>query len=147
MYSEQTTVDYKKGLKTIITEYTYRFYLLQNTEKASSSSPKESGKFETKSSYCDHEVLFENHIFYEKVSSIKMIIIITTAVQHGKACRATRQQHDSVSASHYCRAKVEFSSAPRVARSLKRALESNVTHLRKITFGYNQTKKRGAIKL
>ena len=81
MYSESTTVDYKKGFKTIITEYTYRFYLmLQNTEKASSSSPKESAKFETKSSYCDHEVLFENHIFYEKVSSVKMIIIIITAV-------------------------------------------------------------------
>ena len=44
MYSEQTTVDYKKGLKTIITEYTYCFYLLQNTEKASSSIPKGSGK-------------------------------------------------------------------------------------------------------
>ena len=45
MYSEETTVDYKKSLKTIITEYTYCFYLLQNTEEASSSSPKGSRKW------------------------------------------------------------------------------------------------------
>ena len=28
---------------------------------------------------CNIEVLFENHIFYEKVSSIKMIIILINA--------------------------------------------------------------------
>ena len=44
MNSEQPTVDYKKGLKTKVTEHTYCFQLLQNTERASSWSPKGSGK-------------------------------------------------------------------------------------------------------